>query len=259
MIATFTPELTAHPFARKFPPLSEKDRAALKADIQSNGQLHPVVINRQNQILDGRHRYEIVRELGLEPRVVRFADVIGDKPVSEIEFVFASNFHRRHLSDDQRVALYAEFLPQLRKEAQANVERTLIHGRARGGAPIRNRRPGNDPPPKKGGVRVKLADLAGVGPGKSQRAIKIADHDPELLGQVSRGERTLGSAFHELTDPEPAPDTEPPPLKPVEVEALERKIDLWIVRFLAKFDRAQRVEILRLIADFCRTRIEKLT
>jgi hypothetical protein len=253
-----TSELTPHPFALKFPPLSEKDRTALKADIASNGQLHPVVINEQNHILDGRHRYEIARELGLEPRVVQFADIVCDKPVSEIEFVFASNFHRRHLTDDQRVALYAEFLPQLRKEAQANIESTLIHGRARGGAPIRNRRPGNDPPPKKGGVRVKLADLAGVGPGKSQRAIKIADNDPELLVQVSRGEKSLGAAFHEITDGKPAPAAEPPP-KPVEVQLLERKVNNWLVRFLSRFDPSQRAEVLRLVADFCRTRIEKLT
>jgi ParB-like nuclease domain len=205
MIAQTTPELTAHSFALKFPPLSDKDRAALKADIASNGQLHAIVVNEKNEILDGRHRYEIVRELGLEPRVVQLSELLGDKQVSEAEYIFAANFHRRHLSDDQRVAVLAEFLPQLRQQARANIESTLIRGRVKGsGTPIRNRHPDYIKPQKRGGVRVKLAELAGVGPGKAQRVIAIADRKPELLAEVSRGEKSLGQAYHEMTDGKPA-------------------------------------------------------
>lgn len=258
MIAQTTPELTPHLFALKFPALPEKDRAALKADVQLNGQLHPIVINEQNQILDGRHRYEICRELELEPRVVQLSELLGGEQVNEIDFIFSANFHRRHLTDDQRVAIFAEFLPQLRKEAQENLKSTLIMGRLKGGVYQKRRR--DDVPLKQGGVRIKLANLANVGAGKAQRTIAIADRDPELLGQVSRGEKRLETAYHELVHGQPAPGTtEPPrPTKPVEVQMLEHKIDKWLGRFLARFDRSQRSEVLQIIHDFCRTRIEKL-
>jgi hypothetical protein len=108
-------------------------------------------------------------------------------------------------------------------------------------------------------VRVKLADLAGVGTGKSQRAIALADADPELLAQVSRGEKSLGEAFHEMTDGKPAPNTTEPPPKPVEVQVLERKIDKWLVRFLSGFEPSQRGQVLRIIGDMTRVRLAKIS
>lgn len=103
-------ELTAHPCALKFPPLSPEARELLKADIKANGLMHPIVVNQSGQILDGWHRYQITGELGIEPKTVQLSDLSADK-VSEIEFIFASNFHRRQLSDDQRVAVATAFLP----------------------------------------------------------------------------------------------------------------------------------------------------
>jgi hypothetical protein len=252
-------ELTLHAFALKFPALPQKDCTALKADIELNGQLHPIVINEKNEILDGRHRYEIVRELGLEPRVVQLSELLGGKQVNEIDFIFSANFHRRHLTDDQRVAIFAEFLPQLRKEAQENLKSTLIMGRLKGGV-YQKRRP-DDVPLKQGGVRIKLAHLANVGAGKAQRTIAIADRDPELLGQVSRGEKKLETAYHELVHGQPAPGTtEPPrPTKPVEVQMLEYKIDKWLGRFLARFDRSQCAQVLRVICAIASARLEKFS
>jgi ParB-like nuclease domain len=259
IIETTKPDLMPHPFAAKFPALSEKDFAGLKSDIQQNGLLSPIVVNSKGEVLDGMHRLAACRELGLEPRTVQLSELLSDKPVNKMDFIFSANFHRRHLTDDQRIALYAEFLPQLRKQAQANLEGTLIHGRLKGGAPIRHRRAGNDPPPKKGGVRTKLADLAGVGPNKAQRAIKLADNDPELLSQVSRGEKSLATAFHEATGGQPAPSAEPPPPKPIELRKLEGKIDKWLVRFLSRFDRAQRGQVLQVISDMVSARLEKIS
>ena len=198
MIAQTTPELLPHSFALKFPPPSEKNRTALKADIASNGLLSPIIVNEKSEILDGRHRYEICRELGLKPRVVQLFELLGGKQVNEIDFIFSANFHRRHLTDDQRVAIFAEFLPQLRKEAQENLKSTQIIGRLKGGTPIKKRRCEVDVPLKQGGVRIKLANLANVGAGKAQRTIVIAGRNPELLAQVSRGEKKLETAYNEV-------------------------------------------------------------
>jgi hypothetical protein len=69
----------------------------------------------------------------------------------------------------------------------------------------------------------------------------------------------LGQAFHEMTDGKPAPSTEAPPPKPVEVEKLERKIDLWLTRFLGKFNPNQRGQILQIICDMARARLERIS
>ena len=167
--------------------------------------------------------------------------------------------HRRHLTDDQRVAIFAEFLPQLRKEAQENLKSTQIIGRLKGGTPIKKRRCEVDVPLKQGGVRIKLANLANVGAGKAQRTIVIAGRNPELLAQVSRGEKKLETAYNEVVGDQLAPSATESPPKALEVQVLERKVDKWLARFLSGFDPSQRPEVLRLICDFCKTRIDKLS
>jgi ParB-like chromosome segregation protein Spo0J len=249
-------ELTPHPAALRFPALSEQDYAALKLDIQTSGQLHPVVINERNEILDGVHRVRACQELGLAPAVIRLADVLGEKQVTEIEFIFSANFHRRHLSDDQRIAVCAAFLPELREQAQKNLKSTLIHGRRKGGAPIRERRfADNAGPKKKGGVRTALADMANVGTGRAQRAITLADRNPELLARVSRGEKSLNEAHREFVAGQHAPDTDltsydPPPS--------QSKVEQWLDKLLTTFEPEHRAEVLRLVAEVCRVRLEKL-
>ena len=245
-------KLTVHPYALKFPPLSEKERATLKADIAQNGQLYPIVINRQDQVLEGRHRYEICRELGLEPKTIQLAHVLGDNfnDVSEIEFIFSSNFHRRHLTDEQRVALATEFLPELRQQAKANMLANLQKGpavNAMKSSVSQNERP-KKRRTKAGGIIDDLAAIANVGVSKANRAIKVADRDPELLAQVARGEKKLGEAHHEVVEP-----------KQVKVRRVDGgSVGALLDKFLSRIEPAQHREVLRLIADDCYARLEKL-
>lgn len=47
------------PFAEILPPLSREEYDALAADIDANGVQTPIVIDEDNNILDGHHRYKI--------------------------------------------------------------------------------------------------------------------------------------------------------------------------------------------------------
>jgi hypothetical protein len=93
----------AHELALVFPPMSEPEFAAFKEDIREQGQQESIVLY-EGKILDGLHRYRACRELGREPRVVRFEG----NPRAAAQLVLGRNFHRRHLTTSQRALIAAE-------------------------------------------------------------------------------------------------------------------------------------------------------
>jgi len=93
----------AHELALVFPPMSEPEFAAFKEDIREQGQQESIILY-EGKILDGLHRYRACRELGREPRVVRFEG----NPRAAAQMVLGRNFHRRHLTTSQRALIAAE-------------------------------------------------------------------------------------------------------------------------------------------------------
>ena len=79
-------------------PLSKSEYELLKKSIKEKGLHLPIIVNQDNVILDGHHRYKICKELNIEPRfeVKRF-----DDPLNEKEFVIEINLKRRHLNNFQ--------------------------------------------------------------------------------------------------------------------------------------------------------------
>ena len=72
------------------PPLTTEEMDALRADIEINGVLTPIIIDEDNNILDGHHRYSIEPDA---PRVV----VDGLSESEKLAFVLSSNMKRRNL------------------------------------------------------------------------------------------------------------------------------------------------------------------
>lgn len=90
------------------PDLGSDDFAALKADIADRGVLVPVEYDEAGNILDGHHRVQACKELGLSewPRFVR-------KGLSEEEkrtHARQLNLARRHLNQDQKRQFIADDL-----------------------------------------------------------------------------------------------------------------------------------------------------
>lgn len=108
-------EYDFHEAANAFPFISGDLYESLKKDIQSNGIIEPVTLY-EGKILDGRNRYRIAIELGLDDIPVCAYE--GDNPSG---FVQSMNLHRRQLTPSQRAAA-AAFLADFRQGQHGDEE-----------------------------------------------------------------------------------------------------------------------------------------
>lgn len=156
----------AHELALVFPPMSEPEFAAFKTDIREQGQQESIILY-EGKILDGLHRYRACRELGREPRVIRFEG----NPRAAAQLVLGRNFHRRHLTTSQRALIAAEMC-KLRPRGNTGTSPYLTAAQA--------------------------STLMGVG----QDLVKDAKHllrsgDRELLRSVRDGVQSVSAAVQE--------------------------------------------------------------
>ena len=164
-----------HPKAMEFPSLPNKEMKELKADIAVNGIQMPLLVNKaKDTILDGRNRYMIALELGIDEYNEKKLPLevfkgTEDEIPSEI---LSRNVFRRHLNDDQRAGLVAKLrVPQWEAEAR---ERQL--SRLRKGDTAPNESPYETPTnlnsAERGEVADKIAIEAEVGRDKARQAVK---------------------------------------------------------------------------------------
>ena len=100
------------PFIDLLPPLSTDEREALEKDIAIHGVINPVVVDEDNNILDGHHRYDIEKN----PPIKRLC---GLSDAEKRAFVQSSNQKRRNMTPEQKKALREEMIEtamQLKEE-----------------------------------------------------------------------------------------------------------------------------------------------
>lgn len=85
-----------HPYADKFPMLSDPELDELAESISTVGLLHAIVINLDGLILDGRNRLEACNRAQFEA----FTEIYTGTDIAE--YVIAANVTRRNLSTGQR-------------------------------------------------------------------------------------------------------------------------------------------------------------
>lgn len=85
--------LSIHDEALSTPRMLEVQYEALKADIDQNGQLDPVVIYR-GKIVDGRHRFLILNELNI--KTITCFKMPNNSTLSDIKKLVRSKETRRH-------------------------------------------------------------------------------------------------------------------------------------------------------------------
>src|SRR5215204_3226103 len=98
-VASSTTNLKINPeYSKLVSPLSNLEFQALKNSISEKGLHLPIIVNQENVILDGHHRYKICKELAIEPivQVKKFDNLLDEK-----EFVIEINLKRRHLNNFQ--------------------------------------------------------------------------------------------------------------------------------------------------------------
>lgn len=93
MTATVT---GTHPLADRFPMLPEDELELLAADIAANGLEHPITVDGDGLILDGRNRYAACHKVGIDPDLTVYE---GDDVAA---FILSVNVARRHQSTGSR-------------------------------------------------------------------------------------------------------------------------------------------------------------
>jgi N6-adenosine-specific RNA methylase IME4/ParB-like chromosome segregation protein Spo0J len=190
------------------PPLTDDEYNELKASIVKHGKVYvPIVISKDNYILDGHNRYKIAKECGayFDVSVMDFKDELDEK-----EFVIKINLERRHLNNFQKVELCEKLIEieGLRaKNRQSEAGR--IYGRGK-----ENSSSSNDEKLLQdvGETRVKIAKAAGVSVPTAERAMKILKKGTqELKDKVRSGKTSISYAAKTLTRSE---DHKQPPKLP---------------------------------------------
>ena len=81
-----------HPIADLFPMMTDEELANLAADIKANGLIHPIVVDKDGVLIDGRNRDRACEIAGIEPTTVLFE---GDDPRA---YIIASKKMREPLA-----------------------------------------------------------------------------------------------------------------------------------------------------------------
>lgn len=117
---TFTGEI--HPFADYLALLPEDELQELADDIAANGLQHPIVLDAEGRLLDGRNRLHACERAGVEPTFTVRSDINGDensrKKVARL--IRSENNRRRNQSTGQQAASDALLLDEegLRKDGR---------------------------------------------------------------------------------------------------------------------------------------------
>jgi len=83
---------------------------SLMESIRDDGQHIPIVVNQEGTILDGHTRYEICKELKIEPIYETKTFVVGEnRKIDEKNYVIITNLSRRNLNIAQRAELLFEW------------------------------------------------------------------------------------------------------------------------------------------------------
>lgn len=155
-------DLDVHPYADRFPMLSDDELDELAASIAANGLRQPIVVTVDGLILDGRNRARACESLGLDPETVVYE---GDDLA---EYVIDCNTTRRHLSTGQRAMASALVLADDGRRENGRWKRGSVDNGT-----------GSDT------AFAKALQWSGL----------VPDYAPELADQVTDGTLPLKTAF----------------------------------------------------------------
>lgn len=196
-------------YEKLVPPLLKEEFIQLKSSIQINGLYLPIIINEENIVLDGHHRFKICKDLNILPKfkLKKFENKLLEK-----KFVIESNLHRRHLKDYQKGLLAKELLKIEQEEAkvkqkEAGKEFGENHPKS---LPIElgklSDRHDNE-------SMSKTAKKVGLKSGEQlRRILKIENEAPEELKEkVRKGETSINYAYKTVNRQEKKANAEPIP------------------------------------------------
>ena len=171
-------EFKRHPMSEIYPKMNPGDFGLLVESIRDNG-FDPAfpIYTFEGQIIDGWHRYQAAKEVGVDP-------IIDEWPGSEADilgFVVRANGSRRHLTGAARV--------------QALLKVKLL----RGGAPEN----GGKTPLLNDQEVGAFAQQAGVSPSQVRIQERLRRADPDVADKVASGEMKGDTARRKVLKEQP--------------------------------------------------------
>ena len=183
------------------PRMSGTEYDELKESIKYKGVKIPIDITPDGTILDGYTRYQICKELGIEPktRVVHLQD--SQNPIKQKIWALTVNVKRRQLNDFQKSELAKPLL---------ELEQKLAEQRQKSGTSASKE--------AKGKSAAKVAKQIGVSRSTFERALSLDRYGkPDLIEKLRTGKVTIGNAWEQVRK---QMGTEPPTFS--EIEKVER-------------------------------------
>jgi len=180
--------MKVHAIAEIWPEPSKEDFAALRAAIEREGLLVPIVTWR-GEMVDGRQRMRACLDLDVAPRFESLPDAWGESRVAwHVDALHA----RRNLLMSQHAAIRAELMDKYGPEGAAA---KVAAGGDRKSAeyldrlpPIGGKRSDDAPPARAPTASAKAAALAPVSPRTVERASFVRHEDPEVFARMKSGE-----------------------------------------------------------------------
>jgi len=102
-----------HPVAALFPMMSDEELDDLAEDIKTNGLIHPIVRDADEQIVDGRNREEACYRADIAPT---FEELNGRDPVA---FIWSANMERRQMNAAQKAMVAARMARDFKKSLRS--------------------------------------------------------------------------------------------------------------------------------------------
>ncbi|WP_308377934.1 ParB/RepB/Spo0J family partition protein [Streptomyces sp. ISL-98] len=200
--------IESHPTASLLPLLDEDDLTALTHDIQENGLLQPIVLDRQGRILDGRGRLIACERAGIETAFITYE---GDTPDV---YILSVNLRRRSLTKGQAAMITVKACSLREQDGRSPREQTArslkeqlgvalaVMGRAN---TVLQHAPDLVDPVITGAMGLNEAyAVAQENKAKANSAevqlARLREEDPELADRVIEGDLTLAGAWAERTE-----------------------------------------------------------
>lgn len=155
-----------HPLAARWPMMPDDELAALAESIAADGLSHPLVLDGQGRLVDGRNRLEACRIARVHPKYLSPRGLDTDEEIRA--YIGRVNAQRRNVSTGQKAIAVADDLAAQGKRKNGRWERGSI---------------------------TQESGLSGVAWTEAMRlAGLIIDHRPDLTDQVIAGDLTLNAA-----------------------------------------------------------------
>jgi hypothetical protein len=159
--------MNIHPLADAFPMMVDDELADLAADIKANGQIHPIIVDGDGAVVDGRNRLRACEIAGVEPT---FAPLNGHDVAA---FIVSANITRRNLNKGQQAIGLALLYPDTEKGGRG-----------------------------KKSEAVKSIETTGFSRSRLDQARSILRHSLDLAHQVRDGHQHFDQALAKVKDAE---------------------------------------------------------